>query len=311
MNEDDLLRAGGRAALYALGASADDFHPDRRPVVLVHGINGAPADLQAVVDRIWSLPVQLYVLAYDDYERRTSYNGDDLAEELRALARSVSAGTDLTFISHSMGGIVTRWAVNRLALEAPEILGRFRRIWFLGVDVPWHGYSGPADGWMMDLARPFMPDGLEDMRAQSGEFQGIPDHADPVRRAGLYGVPLPSNLGLTVVFAQNGDEVYDYTEDVLAELPAKLVALYRDGTPVGGDPLLVNFWKALRSSDQVARLDQTLGAMAAAWTLDAAAARAVLEQLFPRFPGDHTTVLHEHPGERTVLDLVQERLAAP
>src|SRR5207249_7679146 len=86
LDERALLRDGGRAAVYALDG-ARHYHPERTPLLVIHGLEGAPANLQAVVDRYRdSARWQLHVLAYADRARRTSLNADDVADELRALA---------------------------------------------------------------------------------------------------------------------------------------------------------------------------------------------------------------------------------
>jgi hypothetical protein len=308
VDEDALLHADGTAALYAVGGGPDGWHSDREPLVLVHGIQGVPADLQSMVDRFWSGRYQLYVLCYNDYNRRTSLNGLDLAAEMRALEpRLTGNGRRVTFAAHSLGGIVVRQALNELSLGDTGGIELFGRIRLYGLDNPWHGYDGPADGPLMDIARPFMPDGLEDMRALSGMFQGDPTSGDPALRAGLLNVPLPSTVDIVPVFAQAGDLVLDYTEGVVAELPWKMAALYAQGTPVDGEPKLVNFWKAIRSARAYAALDADLRALGA--SVDAAAVREALLRHYPRFPGDHTGVLAEHPGERSLLDFLAEELS--
>jgi len=241
--EESLFRAGGLGAIYALGANQGDYHPEREPLLCVHGIEGSPVDLQGVVDRFRSSPFQLYALAYPDFHRRTSLNGDDLADELRTLTSFIGTGRDLRIVAHSMGGIVSRQALNQLAQSGAD---RFASIELYTADTPWHGYPGPSDtgfdGAMMEMVRVFLPAGLDDMRALSAMFQG--DHQHP----GLYGIELPDHFSIDVVFAQEGNAVLDYTEDVLQQLPAKLAEYYLDETPVRGDPRLVNYWKALISA---------------------------------------------------------------
>jgi hypothetical protein len=295
LDERSLLHDGGRAAIYALAADPQSYHPEREPIIFIHGLEGAPADLQPVVDRWRGSPrFQLHIVAYADYRRRTSLNGDDLADELRALAAHLGAGRDLTIVAHSMGGIVTRQALNKLE---PSGLERFRRVRLIAVDTPWHGYPGPGDGVLMDFARLFLPAGMQDMRAASPMF------------AALYAPELPDNVEVQLVFAEAGDEVLDYTEGVLAQLADQLVGLYTNDQPVTGDLRLVNFWKALISATVYEPFEEGLRQLADAGRLDSAAVQAALLRDYPRFPGDHLGVLGEHPGQRSLLDFLDGVLA--
>ena len=308
VNEDVLLNAG-RAALYAVGGDATDHHREREPVIFVHGITGQPDHFQPFVDRFWASPrYQLYVLAYNDFNRRTSENGEDLALDLRALAMHLGRAAPLSFVAHSMGGIVVRWALDRLSASAAgqgaDLFGVVR---VFGVDNPWHGYDGPADGPLMDAVRPFMPDGLEDMRALSGIFVGDMMSADPVLRLGLARAPLAPSIHVFPVFAQNGDTVLDYTEGVNAALPERIANAYLNGNALLGEPKQQNFWEALRSSAPFAAFDAELRAWGG--RLNAAHVTDALLRHYPRFPGEHTSVLNEHPGERSWLDHMTEVLA--
>jgi pimeloyl-ACP methyl ester carboxylesterase len=289
LDENALLRAGGKAALYAVGTGPGDFHPEREPLILVHGIDGDPKNLAEVANRFAADGRhQVYVLCYDDRGRRTGLNGGDLAEEMRALEQRVlGPGRPATIVAHSMGGIVAREALNQLAAGPGRGAEKFSRLHLVAVDTPWHGYDGPSDrgldAVLIGLARPFLPDGLEDMRARSTLFER------------LYATELPDNVGVTLVFADHGAEIEDYTEGHLAPLAKALVGLYCRDEPVRGDPQLMNFWHALLSSDRYASFSSEMRDRADAGRLDEAAVRAALARFFPRFPGDHTGVLSGRP----------------
>jgi hypothetical protein len=306
LDEPSLFRPGSLAAICALGANQDDYHPERDPLLLVHGIEGAPSDLQAVVDRFRSSRFQLYVLAYPDFERRTSINGDDLADELRALTANLGGGRDVRIVAHSMGGIVCRQALNQLAVGPSGGAQRFGSLRLFTADTPWHGYPGPSDqgfdGAMMQVARLFLPAGLDDMRAQSAMFQGDPTSNDVAAHAGLYGMELPDHFSIDVTFAVDGSEVLDYTEGVLAQLAGKLVAYYHDETPVRGDPRLVNYWRALISAGAYWNFQEHMRRLDDEQRLHLDSARAALQKYYPRFPGDHAGVVREHAGQYSFID---------
>ncbi len=342
IEEDELLRPRGKAALYALGDGPGSFRADREPLILIHGIRGDPKDMQAIVDRRRLQGVvekfkgndryQLYVLAYDDFGRRTSLNGKDLAEELRTLESSYLEGAgdrararatgragdgaerpDVTIVGHSLGGIVGRRALNDLSAGREGGIDRFGNVKFMAIDTPWHGYGGPSDrgveGFFMGVASVFMPNGLEDMRAESNMFRGDPDAKDDAARAGLLNVVLPENVSVDLVFAEEGDQVHDYTEGKLAPLADNLVDYYTHETPIRGDRQLVNFWRALISADRYFAFQDEMRGLAGEGRLDAAAVRAGLARHFPRFSGDHTGIIHERgQGLRSFLDYLDERL---
>lgn len=319
IDEDALLRPGKKAALYAIADGPGGYRPDREPLILVHGIQGHPADLQALADRFRADPrYQLYVLCYDDYNRRTSLNGADFAEELRSLVRAGALPPDraATIVAHSMGGIVARRALNDLAIGAGRGIECFGPLRLVAIDTPWHGYGGPSDagagGFFMRFARPFLPDGLEDMRAESTLFRGDPSASDPAARAPLLEPILPANIAIDLVFAAEGGDIQDYTEGPLAELPQKIADYHRDELrhPIRGDARLMNFWRAIISSSRYVAFQSDLEEIDRRGRLDAAAVRAALARHFPRFPGDHSGVLGPQPAGGALLDWLPRALAA-
>jgi pimeloyl-ACP methyl ester carboxylesterase len=314
LDESKLLRSGKQAALYAIGASATDYKRERLPVILVHGIRGAPKDLQAVATRLARPDRQIHVLAYDGWGRRTSQSGSDFADELRTLQRFLGGKREIVILAHSMGGLVSRWALNELYIGPAKGLERFARVRLYTADSPWHGYGGPSDrgveGWAMNFVRVFMPDALEDMRAKSNMFQGDPGSRDPAAKAGLLKPILPENAEVDVVFAQQGSDIWDYTEPQLQPLVGKLVAYYRTEAPVRGEAWLENFWKALIQARNFYAFDDEVEGLSLKGKLDDAAMRAALLRHYPRFPGDHMGVLQEHKGQRSLLDYWSDLLAS-
>jgi len=281
-------------ALYALD-SEGEFYTEKEPLLLVHGLEGGPKDFQAVVNRLrGSAEYQLHVAAYPDFSLRTSVNGKDFAAELRRLIHVVGTGRDITIVAHSMGGIVTRQALNDLVTEGQ--IGEFGRIRVFAVDTPWHGYPGPEDGLVMSFARPFLPAGLQDMRAVSPMFHH------------LYSVELPDSVKLRLVFADRRSEVMDYTDSPVCELVGKLADYYSYDTQVRGEPMMMNFWKALLSSDAYGGFQEEARRNAEAGQLDDAMVDTLLRRWYPKFLGDHVGVLHEH-DEGGFIDYLESRLA--
>lgn len=313
LDEKTLLHAGGEAALYALGTSESDYHFDRDAIVLVHGMQPAPGELEDLARALFiDDRFQIYYLCFDDWHRRATRNGVDFASELRGLAAiSEGARRSTTILAHSLGGIITRRAVNVLSQSPPLPFGKLRVI---AIDTPWHGYNGPSDAppdrIFMNLARPFIPDGLEDMRAQSAMFVGDDEADAQFDRIGLLQAPLHDAISLHLVFAEEGEDVFDYTEGPIAPLAAHLEALYRSETPlpVSDNPRLRNFWHAIVSSEQYFAFQDHLRGLADSAKLDANAVDAALRRFYPRFAGSHAGVISMAPGEPRFIDYLKQLL---
>ena len=312
--ERQLLGPGGRAALYAVATARQPFNPDAEPLILVHGLVGSAAELSSVVERLDGA-FQPYLMLYDDLGRRTSLSGDDLAAAIARRARGEWRGRDVTIVAHSLGGIVARRALDRLALDPGHSLEALGRVRLVAVDSPWHGFAGPSDRGAgraaMALVRPLLPDGLEDMRARSSLFVGDPGSEDATERAGLFGVALPDSVVIDLVFAARGAQVLDYTEGVLAQLPAAIAAWYAHDQPVRGEQRIVNYWRALLSSSNFAAFREELEPLARAGRLEAAAVSLALARHFPRFAGDHVSVLAAGSGLIDHLAVTLSAGAAP
>lgn len=271
VREDPLLAPGRRPVILAVRDGADALHPEREPLLVLHGIKADFGDVAPMIERLVGQGrFQVHVLAYADVRRRTSQNGQDLAE----LLVQRFAGRRLTLVAHSLGGIVARAALNELAADGR--LAQFPRVRLVGVDVPWHGYKGPPDGLRMALVRPFMPDGYEDMRARSPMFQY------------LYARELPANVAVLLVVARSGDQALDYRE--LPGVPAELARRLREEPP---DPKLDiqvrHAADAIWQSEVGRRLRRERPQTTDEVTTDQVT--AALERGLLRLPGDHSSVL--------------------
>lgn len=311
-----LLQSANQPALYAVAARDGEYHPTRQPVLLVHGLSGHPSDLKEFAAQLTAADYQVYVLFFDDMGQRIVENGAGFAREIQSLLTTKLAATEsLTLIAHSAGGLITRHALNLLAASGD--LGRLRSVNFYAVDTPWHGYFGPSDRTAlgrlrMTIARPFLPNGIEDLRAESELFLGDPASSHSVLRTGLLRYALPPNVRIHLYFAQSGEEVADYTEDFLASLANQVAAYYQTSMPLSGEPRLTNFWHALIASHSYFTFQEELRRLASHGQLNSVAVRSALLRYFPRLPGDHTGVLsaQSQGGEPSLVALLMQAIAA-
>ena len=306
-DEQTLLAPQRRPALYALGDKDGAYHAGRPPVVLVHGLAGHPADLAPLAAPFSQAGYQVYALFFDDLGRLARENGQGLADELTRLARQhLRRGQRLMLVAHSAGGLIARLAIN--LLSASGDLPRFGAVDLVAIDTPWHGYHGPSDATRlgrlrMAMVQPFMPDGMEDLRAESVLFAGDPTSPNPALSRGLLRYPLPSQVRVHLCFAQAGDQVHDYTEGLLVQLGDQIARYYQHSQPVRGDARLQNFWQALISADAYFAFQEELRTLADRGGLSAEHVHAALLEHFPRYPGDHVSILQRivEPGQPTLL----------
>ena len=168
------------------------IHGERPPVLLVHGLNGAPRDLADVADRLDEAGRQVLLVLYRDRERSASASGAALAAAMvRLREEHYPEGEPLDIVAHSMGGIVVRAALN--SLQDPGWLGEggrhasptpragFGPIRLRAIDTPWDGFS-QEPGVMLPLV-PLMRvvcvafgwSGAWEMRANSKTLQRLFD----------------------------------------------------------------------------------------------------------------------------------------
>lgn len=309
-DEDELLGPGRRPRLYAIADGHGRDFRQRPPAVLVHGLAGHPADLAAVGAQLSRAGYQVYVLFFDDLWQHLRENGAGLATEIARQLGGPGPARSLTLVAHSAGGLVARLALN--LLDAAGELRRFDKVHLFAIDTPWHGYRGPSDSTAlgrlrMRVVQPFMPNGMEDMRAESVLFTGDPESQNPALARGLLRYPLPPQVRVHLCFAQQGDQVHDYTEGLLRSLSEQIARYYRDARPVRGSPQLQNFWHALIGADSYFHFQDELRDLADRGQLDAWQVERALLRHFPRFPGNHATIL-EQPAELEQPSLLSQLL---
>ncbi|WP_413292716.1 lipase family alpha/beta hydrolase [Bdellovibrio sp. HCB185ZH] len=260
---------------------------EAEPLVFIHGRQGSIKNFtQLLLNTPKFTDYQLYYFAYDDLHRSLKRSAGDLALSLLKLKVP-----RITIIAHSMGGLIARETLNTLSRAGhTEHLPEIRVI---SVDSPWQGGSSincKHKGANLDeMVEYFMPAALTDMRSCSDFFQN------------LYNVSWPEQFSMELYFAENGTQALDHSEAPLNRLPEKIARLFSENTPMKGSLYEMNFWNALSTSSQYPGFVEELSALHEHQKVTAADVSRLLEKHYPRFPGDHASVLKIHPQAK--LDL--------
>jgi pimeloyl-ACP methyl ester carboxylesterase len=291
VRKNQYLGAGGQGRIVQLNFSIPGLKPPHATqecgagVVFVYGAAGQVGQFRVISERLRRLPLQQYYFDYDDRSRRIEPNARDLSRALREMRASQrDRSCRLIVVAHSMGGVMGLSALNYLSQFPEQDIGS---ILLITIDSPWHGYGGPNEQSFVGamnllLASPFMPTSYVDLVARSRFYSN------------LYRRSLPRNLALRIYFADESDQVFDYTEDGLRALVPYIRERYLDRPTRNESSVraeIRNFWMALVHSDAFSSFDRRLSAHLARGTLSEEVIQVELLRHFPRFRGDHGSVL--------------------
>lgn len=82
------------------------------PLVTIHGFLGAPWNLYYFTHHFEKLDMHVIPYGYESTEKKIEEHAQDLVECLQMIALE-SPGEPINFITHSMGGLVLRSAINK------------------------------------------------------------------------------------------------------------------------------------------------------------------------------------------------------
>ncbi|MEW5854488.1 MAG: hypothetical protein AB2A00_37275 [Myxococcota bacterium] len=181
----------------------------------IHGINGAPEDVDALSNHALGQGAQTRTFAYDDNYRRLTDTAADLSGQMAGWLRD-NPGKPLTVHAHSMG--------SRVALAALDDLNRQgllegRQVDFNMVAPPLGGYSS-ADGARM--APDFLGNAIKNLRPSKdmGTSSSFQETLEAAR--------LPPNVNVRV-FTAGQDTVVDYSnphfQTIVDNLRAQVIPL--------------------------------------------------------------------------------------
>jgi triacylglycerol lipase len=115
------------------------------PVVLVHGIKDTGAKMQRIADRLQQLGRSTYSI--DLYPKNGSLELQLLAEQLRGfIDRNIGSTAPFDLVGFSMGGLVSRYYVQRLGG-----LERVQR--YVTISAPHQGTIAAHFGWGLGIAQ--------------------------------------------------------------------------------------------------------------------------------------------------------------
>ncbi len=132
--------------LFDVGAGVyfmEEYDPHKIPVLFVHGAVGTPRDWKHLVGSLDRTRFQPW-LAYYPTAPHLDKLGRGLVRALAAL--QVKYGfSRLILVAHSMGGLVTRAALN-YTIENVSTKRLVHVPAFISISTPWNGHSGAAKG---------------------------------------------------------------------------------------------------------------------------------------------------------------------
>ena len=177
-HEKKILAAhDGKATIMAYG----EFAAHKEPVLLIHGMGGANEALEGLAAKLSAEGKQVLLVAYSDLGNTTTESGLEVANALSALrANHYPKGRPLKIVAHSMGGIVSRIALNHLQENSDTPRADFGPIDLKCVDTSWDGFNHEPD-WLPGFLKPVIKFfmglfgwlGAFEMRANSDMFANL------------------------------------------------------------------------------------------------------------------------------------------
>lgn len=249
-------------------------------LIFIHGRSGSIKNFtQLLLNTPKFSDYQLFYFAYDDLHRSLKRSAGDLALNILKLK-----SPRITIIAHSMGGLIAREALNTLTRAGHQ--EHLPQIRVISIDSPWQGGSSincnHKGANLDDMVEYFMPAALADMRSCSDFFQQ------------LFKTEWPSQFSMELYFAQHGTQALDHSEAPINRLPEKIANLFEQNKPMKGSLYEMNFWNALSTSSQYPAFVNELSALHEHSRITAKDVKKLLEKHYPRFPGDHASVLNVH-----------------
>jgi hypothetical protein len=328
-----------KGALIPVAGKDGKFHPERTPVIIVHGIAGDFDDktIKPLLERLKNDETkQVYVYGYHDIEESQNDNGVQMAKEINDLIKANPEIKNVDIVAHSMGGIVAKRALNELYEGNKQPMQNFGQVGFkfVAVDTPWHGYfpddhsegrvqprqqSNPS-GWSdimtgsndlpISSKGAFKLAGASGMKADRKLFQGDPQSQNKAERAGVIDVKLPGNVEVQLLSAKDSGVAKDarkYIAKLSDKDVIKLARALRDGQPEqffkpSQIQELGYFKMLMQDSDWPKAQAELFDLLELEPPNQVENIKKIIEKYMPSFKGGHSEVL----GNNQLLDEVQK-----
>ena len=169
-------------ALYML----EPYDPNRKVVLLVHGVKGTPADFKEIIPRLDRKRFQAWVYFWPT-GMPINFSAGFLEMSLQEMKEDYEF-KEMDIITHSMGGLMSRAAINMSIATDPLPVGRF-----ITLSTPWDGHAGAKLGVTMS---PVVIPSWEDMVPGSYFL----DH--------LFDASLPASTKHVLLFSYKGVNLF-------------------------------------------------------------------------------------------------------
>ncbi len=255
-NEDDLLKlTDNKGTIFPVG----QINPALKPIILVHGIDDDFAKLQPLINKLRDekYPRQILVYAYDDKGKSPADTGKEFASELNRIRKDFN-WKDVDIVAHSMGGIVSKRALNELkeGESDQKHLNDFNKINLITIDTPWEGFFPHLGSAPPEI---FPRSG---MNAYNELFTGSEDAKTDAVKKGLRGVELPPDkVEMHMIVANNGEKpdlMWDYT-DMISNLKDETLSKYTEQMVIAGDRKLPDAKREKAKTEMYNILEKELG----------------------------------------------------
>jgi len=163
------------------------YNPELRPIILVHGIKGSPASLSDIASHIDKTRYQVWVYFWPT-GMPINFSAWFLIQALEEMGVGWKF-EHIDIIAHSMGGLMSRAAVNMKPLPVDR---------FITISTPWNGHAAAKLGVTMS---PVIIPSWEDM-APGSHFL---DH--------LFDTPLPASTRHVLLFSYQGMSLFTSGND--------------------------------------------------------------------------------------------------
>ncbi len=188
-----------------------EYQKGKIPVLLVHGVNGGPADWEKVIESLDKRFFQPWVLYYPS-GLRLDMISDYLVEAVSRLQHKY-AFTEFNVIAHSMGGLVARSFVKKYIEHAAENSKRLRLV--MTVNSPMAGMPAAAAGIRQS---PIVIPSWRDVEPDSAFLQGI--------HAWNWPPEIPYHLVFSFTDEESGDGVVPLQSQVPLKLQLESIRMY-------------------------------------------------------------------------------------